>query len=94
MRSHHIIGGIFPVRVGGARGQPSGQDLGRCAEQHDVVETGVEEDLVAGRALDESAAQAGSELWQLARVNWRMTAVPSHRIWSEIDVLNCDDQIQ
>jgi hypothetical protein len=41
------LGGIFPVRVGCSRGQPSGQDLGRCAEQHDVVEAGVEEDLEA-----------------------------------------------
>src|ERR1700691_4343962 len=50
------LGGIFPVRVGSASGQPFGQDLGWCAEQHDVVEAGVEEDLVAGRALDEEHA--------------------------------------
>jgi len=54
------FGRIFPIGVGGARGQPFDEDLSWCAEQDDVIEAGVEKDLIAGRPCTNSTPGSSS----------------------------------
>jgi hypothetical protein len=50
---------ILAVRIRGSRPQPFDEHLGRCAEQHDVVEKRIEHNLIAtaGNAMDALASK-------------------------------------